>query len=54
MDKSVLQSDEVNEGIIGVLWWFSHMERMENDSITKSLCRSMCRSLSGYSTEEMD
>ena len=30
---------EVNERI---LWWFSHVEKMENDIIAKSLYRRVC------------
>ena len=26
----------------GVLWWFGHMERIENDRIVKSLCKRVC------------
>ena len=31
-----------NERIEGVLRWFSHVERMENDRIAESLCRRVC------------
>ena len=32
----------LDERIDGVLWWFSHMERMESDKIAKRVCRSVC------------
>ena len=36
--KKVLD-EKVDEG---VLRWFGHVERMERDMITKSLCRRVC------------
>ena len=36
LNKGVLCSDE------GVLWWFSHVERMENDSIVKRVYVGEC------------
>ena len=37
----------------GVLWWFSHVERMENDRIVnKGLCRRVCWQLLSDSVKE--
>ena len=26
----------------GILWWFGHVERMENDRFAKRVCRRVC------------
>ena len=40
MNKEVVWSDErIDED---VLWWFSHVERMENDRIAKSIYVGEC------------
>ena len=43
MDKGIVRKKGLDERIDqGMLWWFSHVERMIRDRIDKSLCRRMC------------